>query len=80
VPSITDIESVVFWDAKTKGKEELAGKKEELNLKEEAAEFARVIKNGDREAEKRYEVLSRDILAVLEKVRKENGLLYPGEE
>jgi predicted dehydrogenase len=80
VPSITDIESVVFWDAKTKTKEELAGKKEELNLKEEAAEFARVINAKDREAEKRYEALSRDILAVLEKVRKENGLLYPGEE
>jgi hypothetical protein len=71
---------VVFWDAKTKTKEELAGKKEELNLKEEAAEFARVINAEDREAEKRYEALSRDILAVLEKVRKENGLLYPGEE
>jgi predicted dehydrogenase len=80
VPSITDIDSVVFWDAKTKGKEELGGKKEALNLKEEAAEFARVINAKDREAEKRYEVRSRDILAVLEKVRKENGLLYPGEE
>jgi predicted dehydrogenase len=80
VPSVTDIESVAFCDVKTKGREELAGPKEKLNLKEEAVEFARVIEGKDREAEKRYEQLSRDILAVLEKVRKENGLLYPGEE
>ena len=80
VPSITDIESVVLWDPKTKSRQELAGPKEDLNLKEEAREFARVINGRDREAEKRYQVLSRDILAVLEKVRRENGLLYPGEE
>ncbi|KAF2822059.1 NAD(P)-binding protein [Ophiobolus disseminans] len=80
VPSITDVESVVWWDAKTKGREELAGGKEpvELNLKEEAAEFARVIEEGDREALSRYEKLSRDVLGVLWKARMDNGLVFAG--
>jgi predicted dehydrogenase len=82
IPSVTDIESVVFWDKKTKAREEMAGGKQpvELNLKDEAEEFARVIEERDGQAVARYERLSRDILTVLEKVRRENGLVYPGEK
>ena len=81
MPTITDIQTVTLWDPKTKKREQLAGPETyvKLNLQEEAEEFARVINSRDREAEKHYEVLSRDILKVLQKVRKDNGLLYPGE-
>ncbi|KAL5115638.1 hypothetical protein ACEQ8H_006437 [Pleosporales sp. CAS-2024a] len=86
VPTVTDIESVVFWDAKTKQKTELAGKKEgkagvdvESNLCAEAREFARCIEDKDTKAIGKYEVLSRDVLKVLEGARRDNGLLFPGE-
>lgn len=80
VPTITDVESVVLWDPKTKERKELAGGKEpvELNLKEEAAEFARVIQEKDEKALQRYETLSRDILKVLYKARHDNGFVFPG--
>ncbi|KAF2029212.1 NAD(P)-binding protein [Setomelanomma holmii] len=80
VPTITDIESVVLRDPKTKSRKELAGPKEpfELNLKEEAAEFARCIEERDTKALDRYETLSRDILKVLYKARHDNGFVFPG--
>ncbi|KAH7380247.1 hypothetical protein DE146DRAFT_670918 [Phaeosphaeria sp. MPI-PUGE-AT-0046c] len=80
VPAITDIDSVVLFESKSKKRTELAGEKlpEELNLKEEAEEFARCIETKDRAAIARYEQLSRDILKVLEKSRRDNGLLFPG--
>lgn len=80
VPTVTDIESVVLWDSKTKKRTELAGGKEpaELNLKEEASEFARCIEERDAAALGRYEQLSRDILKVLYKSRQDNGLVFPG--
>ncbi|KAF2686905.1 NAD(P)-binding protein [Lentithecium fluviatile CBS 122367] len=80
VPTITDVESVVFWDPRNKSREELAGRKEELNLKEEAEEFARIIESGDWDAAKGLEQHSRDVLKVTEKVRRDNGLLFPGEK
>jgi predicted dehydrogenase len=80
IPTVTDIESVVLWDPRTKTRTELAGSKEptELNLKEEAEEFARCIAERDEQAIARYEQLSRNILTVLEKSRRDNGLLFPG--
>jgi predicted dehydrogenase len=80
IPTITDIESVVLWDPKTKQRQELGGGKEpaELNLKEEAEEFARCIEERDEQAIARYEKLSKDILKVLEGARRANGLLFPG--
>ncbi|KAF1918317.1 hypothetical protein BDU57DRAFT_446635 [Ampelomyces quisqualis] len=80
VPTVTDIESVVLCDAKTKNRTELARPKEpaEWNLKDEAEEFARCIEQRDQDAIDRYEQLSRDILRVLEKSRRDNGLLFPG--
>jgi predicted dehydrogenase len=79
-PTVTDIEKITFWDARSKAREELAGKKEpvELNLKEEAEEFARCVGERDWETVARYEGVSRDVLGVLEKVRRDNGLLFAG--
>ncbi|KAF2845587.1 NAD(P)-binding protein [Plenodomus tracheiphilus IPT5] len=79
VPSITDIERITFWDPKTKVRQEVEVQKpEEENLKEEAEEFARIIETRDESARKRLEEHSRDVLWVLEKVRRDNGLLFPG--
>jgi hypothetical protein len=72
---------VVFWDSKTKKREELVKEEKvpaELNLKEEAEEFARCIEERDTKAIERYEGLSREILRVLERSRRQNGLLFPG--
>jgi predicted dehydrogenase len=80
VPTITDVESVVFWDPRSKERVELAGKKEEGNLKEEAEEFARIIEEGDWGAAGVLEEHSRNVLKVTEKVRRDNGLLFPVEK
>lgn len=79
VPTITDIESVTFWDPRKKERRDLGVKKEELNLKEEAAEFARIIKEADWGAAGELEKHSRAVLKVTEKVRRDNGLLFPVE-
>ena len=80
VKSITDIEDVVLWDPKRKSKTSVEGvqKPEELNLKEEAAEFARCIEENDTAALATYEKHSRDVLTILQKARHDNGLVFPG--
>ncbi|KAI4962031.1 hypothetical protein J4E86_001061 [Alternaria arbusti] len=80
VPTITDINKITFWDPKKKTREDVAGVKEpeKLNLAEEAREFARCIEEKDEAALKRLEQHSRDTLAVMEKVRHDNGLIFPG--
>lgn len=80
VPSITDIEKVTFWDPRSKAREDLATKKESLNLKEEAEEQARIINEKDWKAAGELEAHSRAVLKVTEKVRRDNGLLYPTEK
>jgi predicted dehydrogenase len=79
VASITDIEGVTFWDARSKSKEEVGGKREELNLKEEAEEFARIINEKDWGVVRELEEHSLAVVRVTEGVRRENGLLFPGE-
>jgi len=80
VKSVTDIDDVVFWDPKTKKRETVQGiqRPEKLNLIEEARAFAEILENGNVEEAARLERHSRDVLAVLEKVRRDNGLLFPG--
>lgn len=79
-PGITDIDSLVLWDPRTKERKEVKGVREpeKLNLKEEAEEHARCIVEGDKEALGRYEAHSREVLRVLENCRRSNGLLFPG--
>ncbi|KAF1941765.1 NAD(P)-binding protein [Clathrospora elynae] len=80
VPSITDIGKITFWDPKSKKREEVEGVvvPEKLNLMEEAEEFARCIVDKDEKTIRSYEQHSRDVLKVLEKVRHDNGLVFPG--
>lgn len=81
VGSITDIEGVGLVDPRRKPVEtvELGGQKEELNLKEEAQEHARIIEERDTAAMKRWEGFSREVLRITEGCRRENGLLFPVE-
>lgn len=84
VPTVTDIQRVEFWDPRAKKREVLAGEgtgvEAKLNLKEEADEFARIINEKDDKAAAELEWHSREVLKVTEKVRRDNGLLFPGEE
>jgi len=76
----TDIDSVVFWDRRDKKSTELAGKKAEFNLAEEGEEFARILESADRGAAERLEEVSRAVLEVTEKLRKENGIVFGVEK
>ena len=80
VNATTDINSVSFWDRKTKETRELAGKAREFNLSEEAEEMARIIGERDQKAAERLEKISRDVLKVTEGLRRENGIVFGGEE
>ncbi|CAA9961273.1 oxidoreductase [Pyrenophora teres f. maculata] len=80
IKTVTDIEDVVFWDPKTKTRSSVEGVQvpEKLNLIEEARAFAWILEQGDTDEAERLEKHSRDVLAVLEKVRRDNGLLFAG--
>ena len=80
VNATTDIDSVKFADRKTKQTEELAGPKVELNLQEEADEFARIISEGDHKAAAQLEQWSRDIIEITTDLRKQNGIVYGAEK
>ena len=75
----TDIESVAFWSNSTKKTEELASKKAELNMQEEATELGRIIAEKDSSAAQRLEKISRDVLAVTTDLRKQNGIVFKAE-
>lgn len=80
VNAVTDIASVVFVDAKTKERTELAGEKAKLNLMEEAKEFARIIGEGDKAAAKKLEEMSRVVLGITTDLRKQNGIVFDVEK
>jgi len=74
-----DIESVKFWSNSTKKTEELAGKKAERNMQEEAEELGRIIEEGDKAAASKLEQISRDVLDVTTDLRRQNGIVYKAE-
>ncbi|WP_010532064.1 hypothetical protein [Lentibacillus jeotgali] len=50
------------------------------NMVHEAREFARIIESRDLDAYERLKQLSYDVLAVTEKVRHENGIIFDSEK
>jgi len=78
--AVTDIDRVDFLNAKSKKTEELAQQKAELNLQEEAVEFARIINEDDREAAKKLEEISRIIINITTDLRKQNGIVFKVEQ
>ncbi|KAH6638385.1 oxidoreductase-like protein [Boeremia exigua] len=77
--SITDIGSVKFCDSRTKGVEELARPRgsTHFNLEDEALEFARLLQGRDAKALKKYETLSRCVLAIMCEARHAKGIVFP---
>ncbi|KAF1986436.1 oxidoreductase-like protein [Aulographum hederae CBS 113979] len=84
IDTVERIKKVSFWDAKTKGKEELAVVGEEGGMpmmhEEEAVEFARIIEEGDQGAVKALEEVSRIVLEVTGDLRRKNGLVFKVEK
>ncbi|KAK7529446.1 oxidoreductase-like protein [Phyllosticta citribraziliensis] len=78
--AVTDVASVEFVDARSKTREQLAGEKAKLNLQEEAAEFARIIKERDGAAAKKLEDMSRIVIGITTDLRAQNGLVFDVEK
>jgi len=76
----TDIDKVDFVNLKTKKTEQLATQKAELNLQEEAAEFARIINEKDTGAAQKLEELSGIVLRITTDLRKQNGIVFDVEK
>ena len=79
VNAVTDIASVEFIDAKTKAVTKLGGEKCKYNLMEECVEFARIINSRDHEEAAKLETLSKEVLKITEKLRKDNGIIFAVE-
>ncbi|KAK5124355.1 hypothetical protein LTR85_001572 [Meristemomyces frigidus] len=85
VNGTTDISSVKHMDPKTKKTEELGGpyktvEKPNVNMEEEAAEFARILNEKDNKAAEELEKVSRIVIKVTSDLRRQNGILYPTDK
>jgi predicted dehydrogenase len=78
---VTDIEGVDFLNAQTKGTEKIGGKgvEKDLNMKDEAAEFARIIESKDVKAAEQLKNISLTVQGITEDLRKQNKLLFKVE-
>ena len=84
VNSTTDIDTLKHWSPQTKKSEELAGpcktvEKPNVNMEEEAAEFARILEEKDTTALQELETISRNVIAVTSDMRRQAGILYPAD-
>jgi predicted dehydrogenase len=86
IGSVTDIETVRFkpndkGPVRDVGVEDpfSGGEKGSLNLSLEAEEFARIMREGDEGAVRAWEKLSRDVVRVTEKARREAGIVFASE-
>ncbi|KAK4889979.1 hypothetical protein LTR27_011309 [Elasticomyces elasticus] len=85
VNATTDISTIKHWDPQSKKTEELAGsyktvEKPNVNMEEEAVEFARIINEKDSKAVSELEKISRIVSKVTSDLRRQNGLLYPADK
>jgi len=79
-----DLESIKHFDPKTKASTELAGpavqyEKPNVNMEEEALEFARIIREADDKALYELEVVSRNVIKVTTDMRSQAGIVYPAD-
>ncbi|KXT18453.1 hypothetical protein AC579_8135 [Pseudocercospora musae] len=84
INATTDISTLAHWNPKTKQTEELAGpyksvEKPNVNMEEEALEFARIIVQSDEGARGELEKISKDILHVTADMRRQAGIIYPAD-
>lgn len=80
----TDINTIEFVPNGSKEAEQLADTNPEytgmLNLTWEAKEIGRILAEGDRKAEAALRKLSRDVIEVMEDMRKQNGIIFDCEK
>ena len=79
INATTDIDTVDFLYAKTKERQHFAKPKSDLNLQEEAAEFARIINENDIEATVKLQQISLATVRITQDLRRQNGLLFAVE-
>lgn len=83
INGVTDINSIEFRPNGGQP-EQLADTKPEytdmLNLTWEAKELGRIVAEGDKEAEAKLRKLSRDVVSVMEDMRKQNGIIFDVEK
>lgn len=81
---VTDINTVEFIPRGSKDAEQLADPDPEytgvLNLTWEAKELGRILTEGDRKSEAVLRALSRDVIEVMEDMRKQNGIIFASEK
>jgi len=80
INGVTDIASVEFIDGKTKSVTKLGGEKCKFNLMEESIEFARIINSSDRKEAARLETMSKEVLKITEKLRRDNNIVFAVEK
>lgn len=85
VNATTDISTIKHSDPKTKKAEELAGpyktvEKPNVNMEEEAVEFARIIGEKDSKAAGELQRVSMIVLKVTSDLRRQGGILYPADK
>lgn len=84
VNGTTDISSVKHMNPQTKKTEELAGpyktvEKPNVNMEEEAVEFARIINEKDEKAAADLAEVSKIVIKVTSDLRRQNGIFYPAD-
>lgn len=81
---VTDINTMEFIPRGSKEAEQLADTNPEytgmLNLTWEAKELGRILTQSDKKAEAVLRALSRDVLEVMEDMRKQNGIIFASEK
>lgn len=85
INATTDISTLKHWDPKTKKSEELAEpyktvEKPNVNMEEEAAEFARILEQKDTQALAELEEISRNVIKVTSEMRRQAGVIYPADK
>ena len=85
VNATTDLSIVNHWDPKTKETKKLAGPyktvdKPNVNMEEEAAEFARIIEQNDTHAAAELEDISKIVLKITTDLRRQAGIVYPADK
>ncbi|ENE7832221.1 Gfo/Idh/MocA family oxidoreductase [Listeria innocua] len=80
VDPLTGIEKITFYDNATKEETELAGPVVANDMRFEAAEFARIIEQGDRDTYEYLADLSLKVLRVSNELRHQNDIWFDAEK
>lgn len=85
INATTDISTLKHFDPKSKNTKELAGsyktvEKPNVNMAEEAVEFARIIEEKDVRALVELEKISKYVVEVTSDMRRQGGILYPADK